>query len=302
MKKSLIRSVGLAVLFVFTQPALAAIQIFACEPEWAALAKELGGEKVAVYSATTALQNPHYIQARPSLIAQVRKADMLVCTGAELEIGWLPLLLRQSGNPNVQPGKTGYLEAASLVRRLEIPARLDRAEGDVHPGGNPHVQTDPRNIALVADALAERLAQIDSANARFYAERHRAFSTRWQDAIQRWEQQAAPLKGVPIVVKHKAWPYLSQWLGLREVAALEPKPGVEPSSVHLAQVLAAMQRDPAKMIIRSPYDDARSSEWLAERANIPAIVLPATVGGSDQAKDLFSLFDDTIQRLLTAIK
>lgn len=300
--KMLMKVMSVLLLLGATLPARAAINVLACEPEWGALTQVLGGEKVSVYTATNALQDPHQIQARPSLIARARNADMLVCTGSELEIGWLPILLRQSGNANIQPGKPGYFEAANYVHKLEVPTRLDRADGDVHPGGNPHIQTDPRNIALVADALARRLAEIDPANAAFYAARHQAFSARWTSAIQHWETLAAPLKGVSVVVQHKGFPYLENWLGLREVATLEPKPGVEPTSTHLAKVLAQLQRQPAKMIIRAAYNDGRASEWLAERAKIPVVVLPFTVGADAQSKDLFGLFDETVQRLLGALK
>jgi zinc/manganese transport system substrate-binding protein len=291
-----------ALLCAITVPAFAALNLFACEPEWGSLAREIGGDKVSVYEATNALQDVHHIQAKPSLLARTRNADMVVCTGSELEIGWLPILLQQSGNANIQPGKPGYFEAARYVRMLEIPTRLDRAEGDVHPGGNPHIQTDPRNIALVADALAKRLAEVDPANAGVYQGHYQAFAERWTAAMRNWEKQAAPLKGTAIVVQHKGFPYLENWLGLREVAALEPKPGVEPTSTHLSEVLAQLQRQPAKMVIRAAYNDGRASEWLSERAKIPAVTLPFTVGGSDKAKDLFGLFDDTVQRLLGAVK
>ncbi len=287
-------------LAAFSLPSAAALNVFACEPEWGALAQELGGDKVAVYTATQALQDVHHVQAKPSLIAKARSANLVVCTGLELEIGWLPMVLRQAGNAAVQPGKPGYFEAGTYVRRLEIPARLDRADGDVHAQGNPHIQTDPRNIAKVSDALAQRLAEIDPANAAFYQARHQDFSLRWQQAIKRWEAEAAPLKGAPVIVQHKAFPYLEDWLGLKEVATLEPKPGVEPTSSYLAEVLAQQQRQPAKMVIRAAYNDERASSWLVERAKIPAVVLPFTVGGNARAKDLFGLFDDTVQRLLDA--
>jgi zinc/manganese transport system substrate-binding protein len=289
----------MAVVALATSPtAFAQLNAVACEPEWGALLQELGGDKVAVYDATTAFQDPHHIQARPSLIARVRNADLLACTGAELEIGWLPILLRQSGNNKIQSGQPGYFEAAGFVPKLELPTQLDRAAGDVHASGNPHIQTDPRNIALVATALSQRLAQVDAANAAYYQARYRDFSTRWQAALQRWNKQAAPLKGMAIVAHHKSWAYLNNWLGLREVAELEPKPGVEPTAGHLQEVLDKLQHDPAKAIIRSAYEDGRASEWLAQRAHIPAVQLPFTVGGSDQAKDLFGLFDDTLARLL----
>src|SRR5262249_17557061 len=151
-----------------------------------------------------------------------RTADLVVATGAELEVGWLPLVLLQAGNPKLQPGKPGYFEATQFVPLLEKPARLDRADGDVHPGGNPHIQTDPRNIARVATALAARLAEIDPANAAAYQSRYKAFSERWSAAIANWEKQGASLRGVPILVQHKAFTYLIAWLGLKEIAALEP--------------------------------------------------------------------------------
>lgn len=280
----------------------AALNVFACEPEWGALATELGGDAVKVYTATTAFQDPHHIEARPSLIAQMRRADLAVCTGAELEVGWLPVLLRQSGNAGIQPGQTGYFEAARQVVLLEKPSVLDRSQGDVHAAGNPHIQTDPRNIARVAQALGARLAEIDPGHASTYRARLADFNTRWNAAMARWQIQAAPLKDMPIAVQHQAFPYLESWLGLKQVAVLEPKPGVEPSLGHLAEVAAHLKTTPAKAVIRAAYQNPRPSEWLAEHAGIPAIVMPFTVGGSDRAKDLFGLFDDSIDQLLKAVR
>ena len=298
----LLLSAATALLLALGMPsAHAAIKVLACETEWGALVNELAGDKANVYVATTGLQDPHHIQARPSLVAAARGTALLVCTGAELEIGWLPLLIRQSGNNAIQPGKPANFEAANFVRKLEVPARLDRAEGDVHPAGNPHIQTDPRNIALVADALARRLAEVDAANAASYRQRAADFQARWKAAVARWEKEAAPLRGTGIVVQHKAFPYLEQWLGLQEIAALEPKPGVEPTSSHLSEVLEGLKSRPAKMIVRAAYNDGRGAEWLAERTKLPIVVLPFTVGGDDKARDLFSLFDDTVERLLKAV-
>jgi zinc/manganese transport system substrate-binding protein len=287
-----------ALLTLWLMPASATINIFATVPEWAALAEELGGDKVKIYTATNALQDPHHVEAKPSLIARARNADLVVATGAELEIGWLPLVLQQAGNPKVQPGKPGYFEAAPFVTLLDKPLRLDRAEGDVHAAGDPHIQTDPRNIALVAAPLAARLAEIDPPNAAFYQARYKAFSERWTAAIARWEKEAAPLRGVAIIVQHKAFTYLIAWLGLKEVASLEPKPGIEPTTAHLSEVLAIAQQQPVKMVLRAAYQSDRASQWMAERAKINAVALPFTVGGDDAAKDLPGLYDDTIQRLL----
>jgi zinc/manganese transport system substrate-binding protein len=287
-----------ALLAAWVAPACAALSVFATVPEWGALAEELGGDKVKIYTATNALQDPHHVEAKPSLIARARNADLIVATGAELEIGWLPLVLQQAGNPKVLPGKPGYFEAAAYVTLLDKPARLDRADGDVHAAGDPHIQTDPRNIARVAAPLAARLAELDPDNAAFYQARHKAFAERWNAAIANWEKQAAPLKGAPVVVQHKAFTYLIAWLGLKEVASLEPKPGVEPTTSHLSEVLETLQRTPAKMVLRAAYQSDRASQWIAERTKINAVTLPFTVGGDDQAKDLYGLFDDTVARLL----
>ncbi|MEO9135537.1 MAG: zinc ABC transporter substrate-binding protein [Casimicrobiaceae bacterium] len=297
-----IKAIVALTALVLATPALAALAIFATVPEWGALAQELGGDKVSVYTATNALQDPHHVEAKPSLIARARKADLVVATGAELEIGWLPLVLQQAGNAKVQPGQPGYFEAASFVTTIERPTRLDRAEGDVHPQGNPHIQTDPRNIARVAAALSARMAELDPANAASYRERYAAFDTRWRASIARWQAQAAGLRGLPVLVQHQAFSYLFDWLGMKETGALEPKPGVDPTATSLSEILALQQRQPAKMVIRAAYQSDRASQWIAERAHIPAVALPFTVGGDPAAHDLTTLFDDTIARLLAAAK
>ncbi len=291
-----------AVLSLTAGAAQAALNVLACTPEWAALTQELAGDKARVTSATTANQDPHRIEARPSLIARARGADLLVCNGAELEIGWLPLLQRESGNARIQAGQPGYFEAAQFVTLIEKPQFIDRAMGDVHAAGNPHIHFDPRNIARVADALAARLARVDPANAAHYAARNTDFQSRWQAAIARWQARAAPLKGQPVAVHHKNWSYLAGWLGLRQSVDLEPKPGVDPSVAHLGQVLARVKEEPVKMVLYANYQSPRASQWLAERAGVPAVELPFTVGGSQAAKDLFGLFDDLLARLLGALK
>jgi zinc/manganese transport system substrate-binding protein len=288
-------------LVAATAQAQAAIKVFACEPEWGALARVIGGDAVTVYVATTGKQDPHQVQARPSLIANARTADYVICTGAELEIGWMPQVLRQAANPKILPGTPAYLEAASLVALKDKPARLDRSLGDVHAAGNPHIQTDPRMIVPVAAALAESLAGVDPANAAGYRARHAEFIQRWNAAIAGWQAKAAPLRGVPVAVQHVNWTYLNDWLGLRQVVALEPKPGVPPSSGYLAEVLATVQKTPVKLIIRGAYEDPRPAEWLAEHDKIPIAELPFTVGGTDGARDLFGLYDDTVNRLLKAL-
>jgi zinc/manganese transport system substrate-binding protein len=300
--KAFLKVLAAVVAAVFALPAAAALNVFACEPEWAALVQELGGDKVSVYTATTALQDPHRIEARPSLIARARGADLVVCTGAELEIGWLPLVQSQSGNAKIQAGQPGYFEAASHVALLEKPARVDRSMGDVHPGGNPHIHLDPRNIGKIATALGARMAKLDPVEAATYGARAKSFLDRWSAAIARWEKAAAPLKGVPLVVYHKNLTYLIHWLGMREAGNLEPKPGLPPTTAHLSELLAGLKQNPAKAVVRTAYNDPRAAEWLAERAGIPSVLVPFTVGGTEGAKDLFGLYEDTLARLLAAVK
>ena len=280
--------------------AQADLDVFACEPEWAALAEEIGGELIEATSATSALQDPHYIQARPGLIAKVRRADLLVCSGAQLEIGWLPVLLQKSNNPRVMPGNPGYFEASMFVERFEATGSVDRARGDIHPLGNPHVQTNPHNLRIIAAALAERMAELDAGNAAAYRSGVEDFTSRWDEAIAEWEQRAAPLNGTRVITHHKSWVYLERWLGLQEVANLEPIPGLPPTAGHLSQLVRQFSDGGADVIVRAPYQDTRASEWLQDRTGIPAVVLPLTVGGTDEATDLFALFDDIIDRLLGA--
>ena len=297
----MIRLLMALLLVMASHSSLAALQVFATVPEWGALAREIGGDKVSVFAATTALQDPHRIQARPSLLAQARRADLVVATGADLEVGWLPLVLRDSGNANIQPGRPGYFEAARFVTLLDVPVVLDRAHGDVHAAGNPHIQLDPRNLFRIGEALANRLAELDPPNAQAYLAGYKAFAAKWQAAIARWEREALPLRGVTVLVHHQSFVYLAHWLGLKGVGTLEPRPGIEPTSGHLTALLARQENTPAKMVLRAAYQSDGPSLWIAEKAGIPAVMLPFTVGGTPEAGDLFGLFDDTVQRLLKAI-
>ena len=296
-----LKAVVAFVLLAAPVVASAQLRVFACEPEWAALAEEIGGKFVEAHSATTALQDPHYIQARPSLIAKVRRADLVICSGAQLEIGWLPALLQKANNPKVLPGAEGYMEASSLVLRIGATASVDRSQGDIHPAGNPHIQTDPRNIAAVARGLALKLSSIDLENTETYETNLKLFQEKWAAALAGWETRAAPLRGKRIITHHKSWAYLERWLGLEEVANLEAVPGLPPTAAHLSRLTHEFADGGADVIIRSPYQDERPADWLAERIGVEAVVLPLTVGGTEGATDLFALFDDILNRLLGAM-
>lgn len=298
MLKWIARILSVTVCLAVAIPAQATIKILATTPDWAALASELGGDHVNVYAATNAFQDVHRVEAKPSLVARARSADLVVATGAELEVGWLPVLVQESGNAHIQPGSAGYFEVAAQLRLLDVPSSVDRSMGDVHPQGNPHVQLDPHNIATIALALTARLSALDPSGAAYYQARGADFQARWQQAITRWEARAAPLKGLTVVVIHKDQVYLCHWLGIREIAAIEPKPGVPPSAGYLAELVTKLSAAPPRLILRNAYNDPKAVEWLAGKINVPIVVLPFSVGGTPEAKDLFGLFDDTLNRLL----
>lgn len=273
------------------------VRILACEPEWASLAEEIGGSGVVVDSATHGGQDPHHIRARPSLIAKVRRADILFCSGAGLEEGWLPILMERGARRIVQPGRPGHIMAADHVEILERPEVVDRSMGHIHPEGNPHVHLDPRNIAVLAGTLTDRLGRVDPERAGAYRQRLASFQARWADALEGWRRRAASLRGMKVVVHHKAWVYLLRWTGLERVAVLERVSGVPPTASHLAEVLEQARSNGARAILRTPYEPEDASEWLSERTGIPVVELPFTVGGGPGAKDLFSLFDRTLTLL-----
>ena len=291
---------GLLVIVILPLPATAALRVFACEPEWAALVGELAGNKVKVDTATRPRQDPHYVQARPSLISKIRRADLLVCTGADLEAGWLPVLLRKGNNKRIISGQPGNLMIANTVQLKDKPVTLDRSEGDVHAQGNPHLQTDPRNMLPAAAAITDRLVQLDPDNADIYRNNLALFKVRWQEAVEAWQRKAEPLQGMLVVVYHRSWIYLQDWLGLKEVASLEPKPGIPPGSRYLADILNRTQELSGLVIIHSQYQESKAIEWFSGKSGAPVVLLPSTVGGTSEAKDLFSWYENIITRLLNA--
>ena len=284
------RSLLLSITIMLLPAGANALEVFACEPEWASLVSELAGEDANVTIATTAFQDPHRLQAKPSLIAAIRQADLVVCTGADLEIGWLPLLLRRGGNPEI-------FMASDFVRKLEVPQVISRSQGDIHPQGNPHVHLDPRNIRRVAAALAEQLAEMDTKNAVDYNARLADFQERWSDALAAWDQRAMSLVGLEVATHHRSFSYLANWLGLDIVATIESKPGIPPSGAQLASLLESLSDNPPVVVIRTPYENEKPSLWLTERLSVPAVQLPYTISGNAAVTDLFTLFDETLRIL-----
>lgn len=288
---------GLGVLIASPSSAFAKINIFACAPEWAALAQEMGGDKVKIYTASSARQDVHFMRAKPSLLAAMRKADLVICSGASLEIGWLPILLNKSGKSSVQDGGIGSIMAADYVPLLNVMQTVDRSMGHVHPEGNPHIHLDPKNILILSSIIADRLGQIDATNSVYYQGKQNTFENKWKQAITQWTAKGQNLKGQNVVVYHKSWTYLLNWLGMTTIASLEPKPGIPPNAAHLEKVLQDVKGKQVKGILVAPFESQKGAKWLSEKSNIPIINLPFTVGGNKQANDLHSLFEDTLKRL-----
>lgn len=279
--------------------ASSSINILACEPEWKALAEVLGGPKVSVDSATNAFQDPHHIEARPSLIVKARKADMVFCTGAELEVGWLPLLLQKSVNPKIQSNQPGYFLATEQVELIEKPDTVDRSQGDVHADGNPHVHLDPYRLLMIAERFTERLQQINPEHSDYFQQRYQTFSSQWQTAINKWESQAQSLKGKKAVVYHKNWSYLLGWLGIETVADLEPKPGIPPNSSHLAKLVELVNNQQPDFVVIANYQETKGAKWLSKKTGLALLELPFTVGGNQESTDLFSLYNNILNTLTT---
>lgn len=287
----------------------APLEVFACVPEWASLVKAIGGDRLAnVTLATSALDNPESMKPTPGLIASLSKADLIVCTGAGLEEGWLPAMLERAGNAKVVKGKPGYFMASEYVKLLEdeedehghggAGEKAAEGGGHQHEGGNPHIQGDPNNVRLVAGQLAKRLIQLDPEGKDGYTERTKAFISQLTALTKELQAKAAPLKGANVVVQHGNAIYLLNWLGLRSAATVEPEPGVAPGPAHLAEIIALVPKQKVRFITYSAYEDPAPSRYIGEKANIPLVKLPFTVGGTPEANDLFGLYRDSVARLL----
>jgi zinc/manganese transport system substrate-binding protein len=284
-------------LLSLSQPAFAQINIFSCEPEYADLAKELAPD-ARIYSATTAMQDPHLVQARPSLIAKMRQADLVICAGAELEIGWLPMLQMKAANAQVRSTDKGLFFAAEHVDTLDKMTNVDRSMGDVHSLGNPHVHFSPERMLLIAKALTKKLEQLDAEQSGVYQQRLQNFSERWQFASSRWQKVASNLKGMKVIAYHSSFRYLFDFAGIEQIADLEPKPGLPPTSGHLASLLKRAKQGDISAIVVASYQNQRGAHWLAEKSNLPVIVLPLSVGGNEQSSDLFGLYDNVLDLLV----
>jgi zinc/manganese transport system substrate-binding protein len=284
-------------------PAHAAVDVVATTEDLAALAREVGGDKVKVDAIARGYQDPHFVEAKPSFILKLHAAQLLVAVGRELEIGWLPPLLQQSRNPKIQPGSDGYLDASLNVRILEIPTgQITRAMGDVHPSGNPHYWLDPANGRHIAHAIQERLAKMSPGDAPYFAARYADFDKRLAEAEKRWDAAMAPYKGLKVVTYHRSWPNFCDRFGLDVVGYVEPKPGIPPSPSHTLELMQEMKKLGVKVILVEPYFDLKTPNAIARDTGAQVVVLAPSVGAEKEITDYIKLFDYDVNLVLSAIK
>jgi len=293
----------LAAVLYTSQAAAQNVTVMTSTEDLAALVREVGGSRVRVESIARGYQDPHFVEAKPSFLLKLAKADLLVLVGLQLEVGWLPPLITQSRNSKIQVGAPGYLDASTVVQILEKPTGpVTRAMGDVHPLGNPHYWLDPQNGRRIAQAIQQKLSQLDPPGAAAYARQYQDFDRRLADAEKRWDAEMAPLKGAEVVTYHNSWPSFAERFGLQVVGYVEPKPGIPPTPSHTLAVIQQIRQDNIKLILVEPYFDEKTPQAIARQTGAKVLVMLPSVGGEPEVKDYFQLFDYNIRLLKTALQ
>ncbi len=291
-------------LFAICPPPASAdnkLNVMTATTDLAALAQEVGGDRVNVESVARGYQDPHFVEAKPSFLLKLRHADLLIVVGLELEIGWLPPLISQSTNPKIQVGAPGYFDASRFARILEIPTgQVTRAEGDVHPLGNPHYWLDPDNGLRIAKGIQSKLSEMRPNDAAYFAQRYDAFEQRLKQADQQWQAQMKPYAGRKVVTYHRSWPNFAEHFGLNVVGYVEPRPGIPPSPQHTVELIGQMKREGVKIVMVEPYFDLKTPNSIARETGGQVLVLTPSVGGEKEITDYFKLFDYDIARLKQA--
>ena len=293
-----------AVLLAFTPAAQAKkLNIVTSTTDMAALAQEVGGDKISVEALAKGYQDPHFVEAKPSFLLKLRNADLLILVGLQLEIGWLPPLITQSGNPRIQVGANGYLDASQFAEILDIPTgQITRAMGDVHPLGNPHYWLDPNNGRRIARGIAQKLGEMDPADSQFFQQRFQDFDRRLSAAEKNWDAEMAPFKGRKVVTYHTSWSNFARHFGLQVVGYIEPRPGIPPTPAHTLEIIQLMKRENIKVVVVEPYFDLKTPNSIGAATGAKVIVLLPSVGGEKEVTDYFKLFDYDINLLTQAFK
>ncbi len=291
--------------FLFVQNSTAQVQIVTSTPDFAAIAQEIGGDRVEIVSLARGYQDPHFVDAKPIFITKLNQADLLVYNGLELEIGWLPILITGARNSNILPNNTvGHYDASvSIKNKLEVPiTRIDRSMGDIHPGGNPHYLLDPRNGIPVARSIAARLIKIDPENAGYYEENFNNFVNTLKLKISEWQVELAPFKGTKVVTYHKLWSYFLEWAGFNLAGTIEPIPSIPPTPSHVAEVIKTIESQQIKLVISANYYPRKTPEIIAQKTGATSLVLPTMVGAEEGINSYFELFDALVGKTTSALK
>ncbi len=303
MNRTLIVTLLVAAALALPTRASAAINVITSTEDLAAIAREVGGDKIKVESLARGYQDPHFVEAKPSFVLKLHGADLLIVVGRDLEIGWLPPLITQSRNAKIQPGGQGYLDASQTARILEIPTgQITRAMGDVHPLGNPHYWLSPENGRRIAQEIQKKFSELQPNDASYFAARFGDFDKRLTAAEQRWTAMIAPYKGVKAVTYHNSWPNFVDAFGINVVGFVEPKPGIPPSPSHTIALIQDMKRQNVKLILVEPYFDLKTPNRVGSETGATVLVMPPSVGGVLQVKTYFDLFDYDLKLLVDAIK
>jgi zinc/manganese transport system substrate-binding protein len=303
MSHTISYSLLLAAMLAVPSPARAALNVITTTEDLAAIAREVGGDKVKVEALARGYQDPHFVEAKPSFVLKLHSADLLIVVGRELEIGWLPALITQSRNAKIQPGGQGYLDASLTAHILEIPTgQITRAMGDVHPSGNPHYWLSPENGRRIAQAMQKKFSELQPGDAGLFAQRYSDFDKRLAAGEQRWNAMMAPYKGVKVVTYHNSWPNFVQAFGINVIGFVEPKPGIPPSPSHTLDLIQIMKRENVKLILVEPYFDLKTPNRVAADTSAKVLVMPPSVGGVEQVKTYLDLFDYDLKLLVDAIK
>ena len=288
-------------LLAATSSARAHLKIVATVPTLAAVAKAIGGSKVSVQSLALHTQDPHFVDAKPSRVLKLNKADLLLVVGLQLEVGWLPTLQTGARNKAIQVGSAGYLDCSQFVKLKEIPKVVDRRKGDIHPGGNPHYLYDPRAVVAVAKAVTKRMGVLDTKNAAFYRAKLKRFVKRVKAVAQKQRKQLKKYRGLPIIGYHKSWAYLADWLGLKQIAFIEPKPGIPPNPAHVAKVLVLARKKKVRAILQESYYPNTTTKLIAKKSGARLVTVPGGVNFKGGEK-YWDHLEKTIAKLKKGLK
>ena len=303
MKKITLFTLAVAACSAIDSFAQGKLNVVCATEDLASIGREIGGDRISIESIAKGYQDPHFVEAKPSFILRLQRADLLVAVGRELEIGWLPPLIQQSRNSKIQPGSAGYLDASLGATILEIPTgQITRAMGDVHPLGNPHYWLDPENGKRIAKEIADKLIELRPNDRAYFEQQLASFTSRLSDAEKRWLATLAPYKGTKVVTYHRSFPNFADRFGLDIIGYVEPKPGIPPTPQHTLDLINEMKRQNVKLVLIEPYFDSKTPNAIGRDTGAQVLVMPPSVGGTKDVTDYFKLFDYDIDLLVNAIK